>query len=102
MGVESEEGKDGGDPSKLTRYPPEQYAFDGEGMKKLESPVSISLGREEDILAMLRLQGFSEEAIEAFRTGKPIMMTYQQTPFGRVVLDEQWLDKDRDEEAVPD
>lgn len=86
MGVENDEG----DPGRLTTYPPEQYVFDGEGLKKVEPAASISLGREEDILAMLRLRGFSEEAIAAFRSGKAIAINYVQTPFGTVVLDERW------------
>ena len=77
---------------------------DGEEIKKEGDPsnleihesggVRLSLGKEEDILAALRAQGFSEAAIAAFKSGKPIQMRFEDTPFGRYVESEYWQGKE--------
>jgi len=53
----------------------------------------VALGTPEDITNILKTQGWSEEAIAAFFSGKYITRKEYDTPFGRVGHDENWKDK---------
>ena len=101
MGIES----DGA--SGLKVYPPEQYAFDGKEFKKVEPPVSIMLGDEVDLREGLAQMGFPSDLIEALMSGNTVQMITQESPFGRIVVDEKiwdsekrcWRDKDNEKRS---
>ena len=82
-----------GDPSKLTRVEgPTIMTQEG-----FETPVSVSIGKEEDILAALRARGYSEDAIAAFKSGKPIKMNILKVGDKDVILGEDWKGKKPEE-----
>lgn len=85
--------KNEGDPSRLEIYRPGPK-IGPDGFRQ-EDGASIALGKEEDVLAMLRAMGWSEEAIEAFLSGEAIVCKMQVTPFGMIVdtESEDWLSK---------
>jgi hypothetical protein len=83
-----------GDPSKVKKIEGPTIMTP----KGFETPVSMSIGEEENIFAALRAKGWSEEAIAAFRAGKPIMRKAMTLPDGReLILGEDWKDKKADE-----
>lgn len=102
MSKESESFKnpndDQGDPSRLEIHR-EESSIGPEGFRLGNPNNLVALGKEKDILAFLRQQGYSEEAIAAFKSGKPIIMTYQDTPFGRAKLNEDWSGKDKNDKV---
>jgi hypothetical protein len=79
---------------------PEHVFVPGVGFTKAPTVASISFGEEEKILDMLRSKGFSEEAIKAFRSGKPIQMLMQDTPFGTNIVSETWEGKEEEEKGL--
>lgn len=63
-----------------------------------ETPVSASIGEEEDIFALLRQKGWSEESIAAFKSGKIIQRRRVKLNSDRdLILGESWEGKKEDE-----
>lgn len=91
---ERNEGKpeEKGDPSRLEIFRP-GLSIGPNGFEQGSSSVFAALGQEKDILESLRQMGLSEEAIAAFKSGKPIVTKTQNTPFGRMIIDETWSGK---------
>jgi len=85
-----------GNPERLVVVESPAMVMTAGGFVEAESQASIALGREEDILARLREQGWSEEAIAAFKSGRAVSMEFQKTPFGRLKLNENWRGKDEE------
>lgn len=54
----------------------------------------IAIGSADQIIEGLRQRGWSEEALEAFKSGKSISRNVTTTPLGRVGQDEKWPGKD--------
>jgi len=71
----------------LQRHGGEQWTFGSDGLQKTTSPVEFLLGDEAEILAHLKELGFSEEQIEAFKSGKALIATILPTPFGQEMVD---------------
>jgi len=96
MGKENE-----GDPSRLIIYR-EGPSIGPEGFRLGDPNNFIALGNEEDVLGMLRAMGFSEEALQAFRSGTPLLATIQETPFGRFMVEEDFEGKKKGIEGLGD
>ena len=62
-----------------------------------ETPVSLSVGDEEDIFALLRAKGWSEASIAAFKSGKIIERRVMKLKVDRdLILGESWEGKKDD------
>lgn len=95
---EREREEDQGDPSRL-RVVGESPSIGPEGFRP-PGGSSIALGEEKDILAMLRMKGWSEEAIAAFRKGEVIGCNTQIGLFGETMIipgSEDWKSKRKSE-----
>src|SRR3989344_3086793 len=85
---------DQGDPSRL-KVVGESPGIGPEGFRP-PGKSFIALGDEKDILAMFRAQGWSEEAIAAFKRGESIVCRTYRGLFGETVVEpgsEDWLSK---------
>jgi hypothetical protein len=95
--------KEGPKPNKDEFYrvsTPEHVFVPGVGFMKAPESASITLSSEGQILDMLKARGFSEEAVAAFKGGKIIQMTLQDTPFGINIVSETWQGKEETESTI--
>lgn len=92
---EGEKAEEDGDPSRL-EYHYGSGSIGPEGIQTEDRSVGLALGKEADVLAMLRQMGFSEKAIAAFKSGRAIWAIFDQTLFGSVVAEEYWMGKESD------
>ncbi len=63
------------------------------GFVKAPTVATTAIGDEEMVLNQVRMLGFSEEALTAFKSGKIITIEYDDTPFGRIAT-ERWKGKE--------
>jgi len=83
-----------GDPNKLKKIEGPTILTS----RGFETPVNMAIGAEEDILALLRSKGWSEEAIVAFKSGKIIRRDMVGMKGGRdLILGEHWEGKKEEE-----
>lgn len=70
----------------------------------VEAPVkaTLAIGNEEMVLNFLRSQGFSEEAIKAFKSGKILRAQVIDTPFGKQVVSEDWEGRETTPPPAPE
>ena len=92
--LEKKPPEEEGDPSKVEIIRPAPTL--GPGGFEQRNDAFIALGEEEDLLAMLRARGWSEEAIGAFRSGEVVVMRLEKDLFGQDMIipgSEDWLSK---------